>query len=790
MRRITNFNDDYFLKMIEFLILICFAQNYPETKSLSDGVFIWPHALAISRKIWKWLKIPSISFNFTDINLTQISKQYITDNINFNINDEIKEMLSEINDTYMRKSFIKNKRKLPKSYTKCNSEEYPNVYFIFGGDPGDYDCQTVENTLGQIFSYLLMVIPLFVITIISLLMYFVFSFGRCFCFKPKSNIKPNLFEIISFSVIGFILLYSILINFSGSIYFVTKVKYLLNKDIENDFTEICQSFGPSIKTELRKMIDQLDPIFDEIIEKVTKFVNKSVPIFYDLINKTVEESNVYIDVFKNVDDFGNKYKISLQKVENLYEICANEFSNDSSTCPNETSLLKNIKFNKGLQELQDFKEKAIYFVKMLNVPDYIDEAHQDLIESISNMKEDLKKEIDPNKFEFFNNTNCNINEIFDVLDNVPSFVVPLMTFILILAPILMLVTFASQIYSFWFPGKFSRACSFMCVPCSFCMIFHFVVGSIGTILAFFVIIYNIVYNNGDEMIDTVLKKVTNEDRIIHFGELNLLSVTDDAIGTFLIEDIKLKKIEIIKNLLDANVKSTLSDILNVDKLPIKETAQMIEKTMDNLASAIKFDKYIVYDLIEEIDKLIKAAPPSDLSNIASIYDLKARLNYFKISVTCCDNEKTSVIDNYNSFINDFYDQISIYSNSFNTFKYQTRNIPNEIADIATELLIGLLELGGPALSTALNEISPILGSFDMSWVIGSFNLIRSKFLHPFWLGCIYLSISAHLYVISMALFSMLLWYRRRGMSDAEYYDNINSDSNESGSASVFTNLIT
>lgn len=766
--------------MIEFLIFIlpiCFSQDYPETKPLRGGVFTWPHALSLSRKMWKWLKMPMLSFNFTDINLTQITEQYITNNLDFNVNEEIKSMLSELNDTTIQNSHIKNNKKLSKSYTKCNSNEYPNVYLILGGDPGYYECQTVEDTLGQIFSYLLMIMPLFVLTMIGLIFYLIFSIGRCFIFKPSFRNQPKIFEIISFSIISAILIYSILINFSGSVYFVSNVKYLLSKGVEKDFTTIFQSLNTTMKTAVKDMIEKVDPILDEIIQKVTDYVNASVPVFFDLINKTVDELNVYVDEFKSIENFGEKYNVSIQKVEKSYELCASS-SADSSTCPNESSLLKSINFTGGFQVMQDYKEDAAFFVQIINVPDYIEEARQDLIESIENMKSDLLKEIDPDNLDL----DYNFDE-YGPLD-VPSFAVPLMTFVLVLVPIVMLATFVAQVYSFWFPGKFSRACSFLCVPCSFWILLHFVIGSVGTILSSFVIFYGIVQISGDDAIDAVLKKVTNDDRTIHFGRISMLSATEDVVGSFYVDDIKLQRLEIIKNLLDAKVETALSDVMDIDKLPLDEVASVIQKTTKNFSAAFKLNEYVIWDLVVEVDNLLKAAPPSDLSSIVSIYDLRDKLKSFQNSVTCCNDEKARLSDEYNSFINEFFDLVSNYSKSFQTFKSQVRNIPDVICGVGTELLIGLLEMAGPVLAKAIRDISPILGSFDMSWLIGSVNIIRSRFLHQFLLGCIYLSISAHLYVISMVIMSMILWYRRRGMGD------VGSELIESGSGSVFSNLIT
>lgn len=805
---------------------VCFSHNYPETKTLRGNLFTWPSSLASSRKMWKWFTIPTISFNFTDINLTQITEQYLLKDLEFNLNDQIKEWLEILSESYYFE--LPNFEINPKHYktikaksAKCDSNKYPNVALILNGNSGNFDCQKVEDTFGQIFSYFLIVMPLFVIVILSLVFYSVFAVGRFFWFKPKSKIKPNKYEIIAFSFISFFLFLTVIFNFTGSIYFIKKLKYVFNKGMANDLADACVSMSNSMVSEMQESIDQFFPTFDGLIATVTDYINEGTPKFIDLILRTDKKSSAFINTVRNIERFIEKYNTSLQNVEKSYQNCAQKSSSDSElisyftsksshlssrssslhsesflslplsdsqndSCPSEISLFKNINFKESHFEIKKFIEEVSFQVQVLNCSEYIDEVRIDLIEIINNMRNDIKNQFNVSELGFFDNMKCDMNDTFEFIDNIPSYVVPLTTTILVLTPIFMLLTLAAQVYSFWYSGKFSRVCSSLCIPQSFCMIIQLFIGSFASICCLFVIFYGTIYNQGDDVIDSVLKGITNDERVIHFGEINATYITDGVIGSFMIDDIQIRRIEFVKKLMDAKLKTKMSEVFNMNDLPFEDISELINNTANKVVSSAKLYRSLFDPVTDGVIDSIRKAPMSDLRIITSVYDLNINLSKALKNVTCCESEKTKLYNEYKSFMSEFNNQSASYSNGLMTYRTQAFNFTTEIAEVSTDFLGSFLRKFGSAFSSAVKELKPVFGSFDISSAIGSINIVRSKFLHPFEIGCIYLSISAHLYVIAMVLMSMLLWFRRRGMGNVESYDNLLSES----SGSVFSNLIT
>lgn len=72
----------------------------------------------------------------------------------------------------------------------------------------------------------------------------------------------------------------------------------------------------------------------------------------------------------------------------------------------------------------------------------------------------------------------------------------------------------------------------------------------------------------------------------------------------------------------------------------------------------------------------------------------------------------------------------------------------------------------------------------MKWLISAFNIIRVRFCYNLFAAVVCTSIAAHLFIVSMTAMSLVLWVRRKGMSDKGKVENSYDEDTESDSDSL------
>ena len=366
---------------------------------------------------------------------------------------------------------------------------------------------------------------------------------------------------------------------------------------------------------------------------------------------------------------------------------------------------------------------------------------------------------------------------------------PVVTVIFVLAPIIMLITLALQALSFWTQTCFSRCCSMCCFPCGFCALFQCVIGAVPTALGVVVILYGIIYNQSDDVLDTAIKRITNEQRTIEFGTVNLGSLTDDVVGEVDLGTLQLDKIEFIKNLLKAKLKTPLSKILSFHQLPIESLAELIENGL-----TISKDKLDLTKITNDMDSAIESALEEipRMEQVADINAIKSELAEYKGKISCCEEEFNDLYNTYSGFIKD----ISPYSTQRTNLINNINGVPAQVVDKASDLFISLLRTMGSTSGKSIRIITDVLNEFDVSWAIGAFNIIRVRFIHRFMSAMMCISIASHLYLVGMVLMSMLLWYRRQGMAEFEGFQAVEGttessmlDLNSKSSSTLYSQLI-
>lgn len=782
--------------MIFYLtILFQFSSSidFPETKNLRGGVFTWPSGLAWTRKMWKWVKIPHISFNYTDLNVEKLTKQLTAGKINYNLTRTIQNTISNLfnennaTETITKKgnklsSFIKtkinqytnkiNNINIYNENDRCDEIKYPNAYYL-NIDPNQFDCQLVNDLLGQIYSYAFIVMPLAAIFIFTIIFYIVFCFGRCCCYKPKSRSKPNKTEIIFFSIISLFLMITIIFFFAATVYLIGIMKYVLKDEFQDEVEGVCTTVNPSVNKGLTKFVNSIIPSISNISGEIVSVIDRSLPNLVKVLNNTGENMNLFSQIMIDIEKFGDSVTPSLQSYEQSYSQCASS-ETSSSTCPREISFLSDIKFG-SIGDIFDLLSSFVSAIAdIIDVSSSVDEGKQVITDSIDNIEESIFEFSDVTVFE-----DCNFSEFFEPVKEIPSYVLPLATAFLVIFPIVMLIIFAFQICAFWTKGRCARCCSVCCLPCVFWASLIFVLGSIPTFMSFVVIFCNIFYDQGDDALDTVIKSITTDDKIIEFGNVNLSSFTKGIVGSFRLEDIKLQKIEFFKNLIDAKINTPLSQIISFHQLPFNNIADMIEYSLANAAKAIHLDTFIIDPINDVIDSAFENLPDLNLDEIANTDQMKSKLSEISHSISCCNSQFNSLNNGYTDFFSKFDLKIKSYAEQRNNVDRQLRKVPENVGKLANDLFGGLLKTIGGTFSSAFRHVAPSLDKFELNWAIGAFNVIRVRFLYKFMSAMMYASIAAHLYLVGMVAMSMLLWIRRSGMGREDQYSNIGAGESES-----------
>lgn len=783
------------IKFLSFFLQISLSTDFPETKNLRGGVFTWPSALAYSRNMWKWVKIPKITFDYSDISISNITKHLISDKINVNLTQAIQDFLY---DLFEEKENVKLKTQnnnnlfaffnnssindFTNIYSTdknsiCNEKEFPNAYLL-KMNSNKIDCKFANDLFGQLFSYGFIIMPLFIIFILTIIFYFIFCFGRCFCLKPQRRTDPNRIEIILFSISAFFVLITIIICISAYSDLSVILKYVFEKEFQNDIEGFCENVNPSVNEGLNNFVNSIIPSILNISSETLGVIDNSLPNLVSVLNETSKNMHSFSKIMKDIQKFGSSSTSSLKNYENSYKQCASSQNlNMSSTCPQEISFLSQINFG-HIANIVDILSFILNVIKeVIDVSSSVDERKHVITKSVDDIDESIHKFANVTIFD-----NCDFSDFFEPINKVPSFVLPLINTMFIIISLVMIIILIIQSIAFWTKGNFARCSSACCFPCFLCTTFHFVVGSIPTIMCFIIIFCNILYDQGDDILDIILKDIINEEKIIEFGNVNMSSFTKGVIGPFHLESVQLQKIEFVKNLIDAKLDTPASKVISFHQLPFKSIAEMVEKTVLNAERSIQLDKLIVDPVNNAIDSAFENLPDLKLDKIAKTDEMKSQLSEIRNSISCCDTQFNSLYEGYTDFFNSFDLKIKTYAELRNNVDQQLHNVPKSVAQLGSDLFGGILKKLGGTFASSFRGVEPALDAFEFDWAIGGFNILRVNLLHRFMSSMMCLSITAHLYLFGMVAMSMILWFRRRGMSKEE----MNSETSDN---SLYSELI-
>ena len=813
--------------MFSFIFILLpnlLAKDLPETKHIRGGVFGWVNALCLQRKIWGFLPIPMISFNSSEISLSDITKEFIAGQFDMNLSEIIQDMLGSLfneteednytDDNYYDESSYEiqysnlmqmlkvfsskplnhddvykynqdsdnswnnpsydpsdsgEEENKPKNF--CDKDSFPNAHLIsnmFDGEL-DFDCETVNNIMGQFFSYTFIIVPLLIIFVITILFYIVFCFGRCCCCCAKKRVKPGKAAIIFFVIITVYLLITIAFSFTASVYLVKIVNYIFKKDVMKDAETVCQMIDPSINSGVRQVVDKLVPSIESISNESVTAIDMSLPQLMGILNATQDNLTLLMEIMKDLQSYGNTSQNDIQTRESTFNQCAaNVNSNPSRTCQNneinEINLFKEFSdFNKTGDTNDQINSSINEISNVMNVSSFIDESKEMITSSFGGISDTLR-ELDNISIS----KKCDFSNYFEIIDDLPSFIVPVAGVVLFLIPAIMLIILLIQICVFWTKGCCSRCCAACCVPCCVCAFCQLIIGLMATFILLFVVFINLFYSQGDDVFDTLIKEFTNEDRSIDFGSLNLSSVTDNVIGSFPLSTIKLNKIEFVKNFIDAKLDTPLSHIISLDQMPFEEIADMLESSLTNAANSTNLDEMIVNPIRDTINESKSSMPDIELNEVANVSEMKSQLNNFQVVVDrCyepCKTQFSHLNDCYNDFFIKFDEKAENYKKTRKEVDVVLDGVPDQVDVYGNDVFGGLLKTMGKSFASTLRLIVPVLNEIDVKFVIGAFNIIRVNFMHSFFMSVACMSIAAHLYMVGMMAMTILLWVRRKGMA--------------------------
>lgn len=805
-------------------LLLLFPQAFskpgdlPKTKHIDGGIFGWANALALQRNIWSSLSIPDVRFDKSDINVAKITKELISGRLDINLTQIIQDMINsmqenldsdENNETvdeeylkilaknkfisaiisnirYIKQDDVNNSQKL----NQCTKDEYPNAYLISKmlGDEffENVDCKVIDDFIGQIMSYAFISAPLLIITILSFLFYFFFFILRCCCCKVKERTNPGAFSIVCFIIVLICLFISLGFSITSSAYLYKIVDYIFSKKVLTEAETVCNLFNSSIGDGITKTVDELVPSIQNISDQIVKTIDNSLPKLTDVLNSAIENIFSISDSMNEIVKYGVQMTDSCTASEDKFNTCIVKYKPTlQGECKkvdieNISIINEYTDFDSANSTVNDLNSQLSSITDIVNISSFIDTGKDSFINMIDQIQEQVSS-----MDNISISTECNLHSYFDFIDNLPSFIVPIAKLAIFLFPLFMFILIVSELFIFVTKNCCSRCLSLCCVPCCICTLCQLLFGLIFTMMLVLLLFMNIFVNQGDDALDTIIKEVTNEDKIIDFGTFDLTSMTDGIIGKFPLDSVKLRKIHFIKNFVYSDLDSTLSKIVSMSELPFEDIATMIEIALINAAETTNIETLIVGPIYEAINETKSSLPESNLVEIANMSAMSDALNvYSKPVENCyskCSSQFSELSENYNGFFDEFSKLKGDFENTIKKIEPFLNEIPQKVALTANEVFGDTLKVMGKNVGETLRLFIRMFDGFDMRFLIGAFNIVRVRLCYNFFTAVVCFSISAHLFVVGMTAMSLLVWIRRKGMSSKGQVEN--SADEDSGSLS-------
>lgn len=801
--------------MISCLILLfpiffisCFGLT--ETKHMSGGPFGWADALKSQRNLWGNADLKFIKLYKAELDLPKLFEDQFFKNINLSLTQKVDEYMQKAQDQLDNNRISDDKeeesiskrisnfnlnnflseiyKKRPKYLDTDNCDDYTNTK-LFGRVFKELSCEDNDMYIGQILSYALIFMPILIMGILAFIFYIVFCFGCCCCCKPRDRTCPGVVSIVFFAVIAAVMLIAVIFHIVGAVYLINIINFFTSDALYDEVEEMIDLMEPTINNALSGINKNVTDSFKSISEDLNNVFGDFYPSLQGGIDSAIDNITLYSNFF-------NELKVVIQD-PNQKAIGAENDYNEKSGYTSESNdcrvdYLQEIDIISYIDSIiNQIEEQEI----SMNVSSEFSELTKPIVNSLNSAFSGLSDQLNIPEFSVSDlGSNFedlkNIREKFDIDEYVPSWALIAAKAALFVVSFFMLLVLALQSCAFWTKNCCSRCIVGACCPCWFCSCCQCIGGAIVTMMGFVLIIINIIYAQGDDIVNRLVEKVTNEDKTLYFRTLDFSAMTDGMITQVSIDSLKIRDISVVKSFVDAKLDSSFADIIGFKDLPFRDIAILFNNTFSNAQDSLNPKK-----IVDPLDEGIKELTES----IVQTFQKSEKINFTQLYTALSSNgkicDKNGASDQFNkikpaydNFVNAFdskYNKLNIVTE---TFKSNTNTVPKEVGDSFTNVFGGFLKSIGSTVSKTINIIEGILEKVDAKFAIALFNIIRVRIFYQIMGYCMCVSISAHLFIIGLWAMTILLWVRRKGMAmqpaDPTFYSysisySYSEDENES-----------
>lgn len=336
---------------------------------------------------------------------------------------------------------------------------------------------------------------------------------------------------------------------------------------------------PQINKALSSIYNEISSTLNIILDGLFNVVDSLGPMLTDSVKSTISNITLYGKFYKNLNATGSVKKDEVVVVENDY--------------------------NLKCVVLQFYQCKIDYIQKNVNLT-LVVEAYNQVEEEIGKMNasSDFSKFMEPisemlnSTFsDFYDQINIenisvsdlgstfenlmNVRDEFDINEYIQSWMITAAKALLFVVSILMLLLLVLQVLAFWTMNCSSRYIVGACFPCCFCSCFQTICGIFTTSMGLFLLIINILYYQGDDIINKCIERVTNENKTIPIRYLNFSGLTQNLISEIKFDELKIRNISAVKSIVDAKLDSSLSDLIGFKNFQLRDIAELLNNTFSN-----------------------------------------------------------------------------------------------------------------------------------------------------------------------------------------------------------------
>lgn len=796
------------LFLLTFPIYFLKCKGLTETKHMSGGVFGWADSLKSQRNLWGGTNFfNKLKLYKSEPNVAEIVERKFLGDIDYNLTQKINEVMDNLKDnfkneendnkeksaikikTFKLSSILRDIQKIilkpdpkidgddeeeeeppspPPSYDDQSCSSYPNVD-TFGKLFTDQDCEYNDKIIGELFSYLLIFAPIAIIGLLAFIFYIVFAFGCCCCCKPQDRTCPGIVSIVFFGVIAAFMLISICFHIAGSVYLLNIINYFTSDSFFDEVEEIADLIEPTINNAISDISTDVINNVEIMSDKMSNILKDLVPELNSGVKSTISNVSSFEKLFEELNGYTSSQKNSIEKSEKLF----------NSNCPRNDGgdpikFTDQMDFKQFSTILNDLKKQ----LEELDVSDELSSFTGELGGMFNDTFSGFTDSLDFKNVSLVDMGDLgdlkNIREKFDLDEYIPSWVLLVLKILLFVVSILMFVILALQSLAFWTKNCCSRCIVGACFPCCCCSCFQTICGAITTAAAGILLIINILYYQGDEVFDRVLKRVLNDEKVISLGSIDLQDYSEGLISKIEFEEIKIKDIKIVKSLIDAKLDSSFADILDFEHFPLRQISDCLNRSFANAAKNNVNVSSITAPVNEALGYITdEILGDFDMNNAMNVPELRSKLNNIIKELSehpdafeCQDpKEQFEELSNlYDDFFNGFVTETGKFNTAKTEYEESTGKLSVNIGNTVQDVITSFLTSFGSMTSGIIGLIESIFGDVDAKFLVALFNVIRVRIFYQIIAYSMCVSISAHFFIISMWAMTILLWIRRKGMA--------------------------